>query len=348
MSQERLSTSTKPPRLSSVDVVKGIAIILMVFGHTEQGAMHRQWWDTMPYFVRGIQFGDDFIYSFHMPAFFFISGLFLAHSLQRRGPVGFTLEKVRTILYPYILWGLISDVSMQITAQFRSSVHAFTWHGLVSDLLSGDDGWFLISLFVCQLLALAVIRLPHWFQMALALAGCFFIPNAGVLVLYQPFLYFPFVVAGIWIGGRLMFRVEDLSRSRAWMAFAVLLAIQSAIIALWGPRTRRSMVPLGLSGILMLFVLSRGIRGTAGDRALRWFGEASLAILLLSAFCQGTVREILLRVFHTTAPLPQLLLPILFATIIPALIWHFQDMLHVGWVFHWPFPTRQGSLTKVS
>ena len=39
-----LTLDTAVRRVQIVDIVKGIAILLMVYGHTEQGGMHRQWW----------------------------------------------------------------------------------------------------------------------------------------------------------------------------------------------------------------------------------------------------------------------------------------------------------------
>src|SRR5580692_5056972 len=103
MIKQRQRTDTLEPiksgkRSQIVDIVKGIAIILVAYGHTSQGMMHRGWW-TSP----GAIFSDAFIYSFHMPAFFFIGGLFVMGSITKRGNLRFTVDKLKTILYPYIL-----------------------------------------------------------------------------------------------------------------------------------------------------------------------------------------------------------------------------------------------------
>jgi fucose 4-O-acetylase-like acetyltransferase len=336
MSVEPRMTTEKRGRVNTVDIVKGIAIVLMVFGHTEQGAMHRHWWSAMPRFVKGMAFTESFIYSFHMPAFFFIAGLFLAGSLTRRGPVGFAMEKIKTILYPYVLWGLIESLSDPLTAPFRNGTHPFSWYRVFMDLASGNASWFLITLFECQLLAILIFRLPHWAQMALALAGCYFMPVSPVIVLYRPFLFFPFVVAGMWVGGRRMSLVENLPRKTAWLAFGVLIAVQLAAIAYGGEVNRWTITPLGLTGTVMLIFLSRGLTGTVWDKLFRWLGEGSLAIFLIAPFCQGFGRELVLRLSHSTAPLPQLLVPMVVALSIPALLWHYQDRLHIGWFFHWP------------
>ena len=187
-----------------------------------------------------------------------------------------------------------------------------------------------------MLFALLVIKLPNWARMALALAACFLVPASNITVLYQPFLFFPFMVAGMWVGGTRMSRVENLSRLTACLAFASLFMIQFAIIWFTGETTRWDKFPIGLTGMAMLLLLSSALSGTLFGSVLTWYGEGSLAVFLLSPFIQGASRELTLRLLHTTAPLPQLLLPTLLASTIPALLWHKQQQLHIGWLFHWP------------
>src|SRR5271154_4907855 len=98
MNEAKPTPDTSGVRSNIVDVVKGIAIILVVYGHTAQGMTHRGWWVG-----RGASFSHTFIYSFHMPAFFFVAGLFVSGSIAKRGNKLFTIDKLKTILYPYVL-----------------------------------------------------------------------------------------------------------------------------------------------------------------------------------------------------------------------------------------------------
>src|SRR6266702_6534643 len=107
MKVQTLTSETREPltratRSNIVDIVKGIAIALVVYGHTAQGIIHRRWW-----WGPGAIFSDEFIYSFHMPAFFFVSGLFVMSSLAKRGSQHFAVDKIKTILYPYLLFAII-------------------------------------------------------------------------------------------------------------------------------------------------------------------------------------------------------------------------------------------------
>jgi fucose 4-O-acetylase-like acetyltransferase len=74
-------------RLAWADIGRGIAIFLVVFGHS-----------AIPEIFKAV------IYAFHMHLFFFLSGLFFSpnHSF-----VDFFLKKMRTLMLPYLLYGLL-------------------------------------------------------------------------------------------------------------------------------------------------------------------------------------------------------------------------------------------------
>lgn len=341
------TSASAASRVQVVDIVKGIAILLMVYGHIEQGGMHRHWWDAMPGVMAGTQFADAFIYSFHMASFFFVAGIFLASSINRRGRWQFTLEKCRTILYPYLLWGVINAASDPFTAHLRAVVHPFSWRSAVMGILSGNDSWFLITLFVCQIFALATYRLPPWAQMLIALAACYLIPFSSVTVFHTPFQYFPFVILGTWFGTGSLHRLADISRWQAILGFAVLCAAQLFIIAHTGEVSRWNRFPIGIVGIFMLVLFSQALSRTPLGSIFAWFGEASLSIFLIAPFCQGVAREAVLRLLHTTAPLPQLGITTLLTPILPALLWHYQDKLRIRWFFRWPAPRKPAPALKL-
>ncbi len=89
---------------SKIDITKGIGIILIVFGHNwivlhEKGELFRM------------------IFSFHVPLFFFLSGIFLKASTQFRG---FLLSRADSLLKPYFVvlavlgaLSLLADIATQ-------------------------------------------------------------------------------------------------------------------------------------------------------------------------------------------------------------------------------------------
>jgi fucose 4-O-acetylase-like acetyltransferase len=327
---ETLEPITSGTRSNIVDIVKGIAIILVAYGHTAQGMIHRGWWVTP-----GAFFSDTFIYSFHMPVFFFVAGLFVAGSIAKRGGRRFTVEKLKTILYPYVLIVVLNAALNPLVGRFKSGHEPFQWKIFLLRLLDGDASWFLFVLFVCLMVALLTVQVPHWLRFVVAaLVGM--TPSFGPPLTNQVLREFCFLAAGMRVGTRI-YRLERVRASTAALAFLSLAVLQVAMIYFFGAPTRWTYIELGMTGTAGLFLLSKALDKHSVGTGLAWVGRASLAIFLLSSFAQGATREILLRVFHTNELWLQLLLPTLFATLLPAIVWYQQDRWRVGWLFHWPF-----------
>ncbi len=88
-------------RVAWVDVAKGIGIFLVVEGHVLPGLQSAGLLPTDEQ-SPGLRFLHDWTYAFHMPLFFFLSGLFVLRSAQG-GLARFLDGKLRTVLYPYLL-----------------------------------------------------------------------------------------------------------------------------------------------------------------------------------------------------------------------------------------------------
>jgi len=323
---------TSGVRSNIVDIVKGIAIILVVYGHTAQGMTHRGWW-VGP----GASFSHTFVYSFHMPAFFFVAGLFVAASIAKRGSRRFTIDKLKTILYPYLLLAIISVALEPLIGRFKFETKPFRWNVFLVNLADGQTSWFLFVLFFCLMLALLTVRIPSWLRFLLAaLAGTavpLTIPGVSE-VLHE----FCFVAAGMWVGRRI-YDLEQIRLSTAAAGFVVIAALQVVVVYVFGVSVpgRWIYIEAGLTGVAGLFLLAKLLDNNPVGEGLAWIGRASLAVFLLSAFAQGATREVLLRVFHSREFWLQLLLPTIFATLLPAIVWYRQDRWRIGWLFRWPF-----------
>ena len=75
-------------RQEYMDIFRGFGIILMVMGHVNFGSRF-----------------DFFIHAFHMPMFFVISGFFFPSAMDVTLS-NFVRKKARTLLFPYIVFGL--------------------------------------------------------------------------------------------------------------------------------------------------------------------------------------------------------------------------------------------------
>ncbi len=135
-----------------VDYAKAIGIVLVVYGHVARGLFNAGIPMDVPLYERV----DSIIYSFHMPLFFFLSGIFFLHSLHRRGSLALAANKMDTILYPYILWSLIQGLTEVWLSRYTNGKVPLT------EVLSLWDPraqfWFLYALFLVMLAAILVYR----------------------------------------------------------------------------------------------------------------------------------------------------------------------------------------------
>lgn len=83
-------------RIIWIDTLKGLAILLVIMGHVCQ----------MRFPVSG-KWLANIIYSFHMPLFLFLSGLFARKAVEaadKRQVKSFEKQKTKQLLVPFIIW----------------------------------------------------------------------------------------------------------------------------------------------------------------------------------------------------------------------------------------------------
>lgn len=331
----------RPPdnrRIRVVEAVKGLAIVLVVYGHVAQGVAHRGWWNSPAYI-----FQERFIYSFHMAAFFFVSGLFVSGSIERYGRGQFVIQRLRTVLWPYLFCAL-GDVVNVLFAQ-SDALHTKGWlHGLAIPVLTGEASWFLPTLFLCLMLAVIAQRLPSWLRFVIAAALCVLWPGTGFRIVDSVARYFVFLAAGEWVNRRIE-GVEPLRRSIALGGSIALFAIVALGCMNWGIDARVLVIPLGLVGTAALFLLAAGVRGTWFDSAAVWCGAASLGVFVLHPFFQGATRIVLARITGSHAVLPNVAIPTIVAVIGPGVLWHYRRPLRIEFLFAFPWgePRRKAT-----
>lgn len=139
-----------PSRELWVDYAKAIGILLVVYGHVARGMYSAGLqYDSKVHFAV-----DSVIYSFHMPLFFFLSGLFFLAALQRRGVRGIVLDKAKTLIYPLVVWSLLQGGVEVLLSNYTNNntsigqVLSFLW-------APRAQFWFLHALFFVSVIAAA-------------------------------------------------------------------------------------------------------------------------------------------------------------------------------------------------
>ena len=127
-----------------IDIAKGIGILLVALAHADISIF-------APYAHR-------FIYSFHMPLFFFLSGYFLSTKLSFRETLAkrfHTILKPYFVMIPIIYLGAISFSNMRFVTAFGRIVKFMYASGYYIDWV---QLWFLPSLFVTSLFSYLLYR----------------------------------------------------------------------------------------------------------------------------------------------------------------------------------------------
>lgn len=120
-------------RLQNIDIAKGITICLMVVGHS-----------SLPLWL------SNWIWSFHMPFFFFVSGLLTSWNKEGKD---FFMRKTKTLLLPFVIYSVINLLLYPLYG------NDLWTNFVVNTLLHGWGGyalWFIpvlyFSLLLCKMI----------------------------------------------------------------------------------------------------------------------------------------------------------------------------------------------------
>jgi fucose 4-O-acetylase-like acetyltransferase len=311
-------------QIAWVDLAKGVGILLVVFGHAWRGVAEAGLIQDQALF----QAVDRLIYTFHMPLFFFLSGLFLEPALGRQSWPKFAWARVQRLVWPLILWTWIFFGFKALGG------------GAVNDPLA-DGGfpllplppqlhmWFLWALFLIHLtLAASAGLFARFADRAVFWAGAL---GVGFLLVLTPVQDTPLQP---WIFEALQNAVFVLlgmaaARFRGWPSGGRLMAVTLAaallfcgglFVALQDPPglLRHALLSAGvmLSFVVLLRALARGLGRSALARALEGLGTYSLAIYLAHTIFSAATRIALQRV-GIDGLAPHLVLGVLAGLIFP-------------------------------
>jgi polysaccharide biosynthesis protein PslL len=135
-------------RNSTIDLAKGIGIFLVVLGHN-------------PIVLNESDELFRIIFSFHMPLFFFLSGIFLRETDQLKP---FVLSRASSLLKPYfvilVAMGLLK-LFLAIVQGNAGIYHAYYFLGLVygtGRTIDSEPMWFLPHLFISLVFSLVFLK----------------------------------------------------------------------------------------------------------------------------------------------------------------------------------------------
>lgn len=152
-------------RIEYIDALKGFAIFCVLWGHSLQNLKNGYDFFHNPMF--------EFIYSFHMPLFFMVSGFFFRSSLKLNIK-DFLLKKSMQLLLPCVVWAVIfflMGVSIDIIK--GNGYYFYDWFGILKKiLLNAWNIWFLRELFISYFIVYVSLKLlkKEWLACLLSIS----------------------------------------------------------------------------------------------------------------------------------------------------------------------------------
>lgn len=140
-------------RIDYYDRAKGLLILLVVIRHIMIYATPE--YNIIPYIL-----ASSFINSFHMPAFFVISGMLLDNEQWRtRNWREFVARRIKTLIVPYIFFELCGCLYRSCVLQQYRIVDGI--YRMITLRYNVGADWFLIAMFVAQATYFCYIKHPN-------------------------------------------------------------------------------------------------------------------------------------------------------------------------------------------
>lgn len=220
-------------RLAWIDYTRGIAIILVLYRHIFEG-ISRTGLPTEEYSY--LEHANILFYSFRMPLFFILSGLFVAKSLGKRTMEKLVANKFSILLYPYFVWSVI-QVTLQIAlSRYVNADRGLADYGYI--LLYPrriDQFWYLYALFNVSVLYLFThqkLKLRIWQQLVIGGAMYFLSSYITMRQIDLGFVadilhYYFFFALGDLLSSQVL-KQENFRYFASWKAWGLLLPVFAA------------------------------------------------------------------------------------------------------------------------
>lgn len=245
-------------RIVFLDVLKAIAIFLVVWGHSMQNlTTDKSYWE----YDACIQV----IYSFHMPLFMMISGFF-STSLLKRGLWDVIKKSFIRLIVPSVTWHIGVSVLLFVVVTLASS--HIDWNKLQSIALASFSAfWFLKALFLVQIFSCLFAYLFRKYKSILAISGG--VISIFVLICFLPvainfvcwFSMLPFYLLGLMVR-QYAEKCEEYEQLLMWACLSIFLVL----VCIW-PHVTFDIYsnPIACSWDSLLAFLKRTLVGSAGS-----------------------------------------------------------------------------------
>ncbi len=281
-------------RIEEIDIAKGIAIIMVVLGHSYAA------WNGL----------TQLICSFHMPFFFITSGILYRNQYEMNGGLSFRYkDKAKSLLLPWIIWGgtfqfflsLLRVIGGQsISEQITIFITEFFKLGFGSV-------WFLPALYIASAILLSTVK-NRWFSIFLTvvclIVGLYVQDYGGIdNTILRAILACGFMGVGFWSASIFMSKPTTVKLVIGIMVFAVIVC-QNGFASMYAREfdNPTGFLMTGILGTYILLKLCKCFRNYEDCDSiilsyLKMCGRKSMIILCLHCFLIEAIRLIDYKLF---------------------------------------------------
>ena len=330
-------------RLQWVDYLRGIAIILIVYSHVLFGLRKKS--DAigpMPEILTQI---NMIFFSFRMPLFFILSGVFISRSLAKKSVKELVGVKFEKLLYPYLIWAFI-QVSLQIifspVTNANRSLIDYTY--IFYQTRSLDQFWYLPALFnttIIYLLIKTKLKVNTGVQMTIGLVLYFISPYFQAVSMISDWMAFYFFFALGDAFSTIFFQERSQKFFKSWISLLLIIPIfiltqryslnhglNNIAIADKPDHFRHIMDQLdflfnALIGCLAMFIVAFYLQKLNILRFLRVLGYHSLYIYVMHVIITAAVRLSMIHALGITNPVVLLFCSVFVGITVPIIFYNY-------------------------
>jgi fucose 4-O-acetylase-like acetyltransferase len=359
-------------RIDWIDYLRGIAIILVVYHHVRVGIERSA--ITVPSFLVQI---NMIFYSFRMPLFFILSGIFIQKLLNKHQFSEIVGKKFNLLIYPYIIWAFM-QVSLQIVmGEFTNAnrgLQDYTY--IFYHPRNLDQFWYLPALFNASMVFLLLkekLKLKPALHFVVALVFYFASPFCEQVSMLSDWMeFYIFFVMGH-LASKLFFDPASqrlLSQPRTFLLLLpvfVLVQLYYLTFNIGEKTLGQGIDPnywdylgrslnqaqfffIALIGCTTMTAAAFCLQRWGKLRFLRVIGAHSLYIYVMHVMVIGFIRLMGIHVLGISNPLALLLMGIFFGVLAPVVVYNLAIREGFAWFLFYstrPMRKKQSSAAEV-
>ncbi len=326
-------------RIDWIDYAKGIGIFLVVLGHTLRGLLDSPGLG----YSNELQAIDTWIYAFHMPLFFFLSGL-LAKRSNGKSIKHFLAEKLGAILYPYAVWSLFIGDLRVLVGQNKVSLSNFMldfWKIVYQPI---DIFWFLYALFLISTIYFFLSKLKLSPKLILIGSAILYIIHTTFpeLSSWEPLakieIYSIYFTLGTIVSAHLLHpdRDEDSQDALFFVSALIGFTVIASAISLHGLTSKEPNPLFGFMGVISCILLSKPLCKFQWSHFIKDWGNLSLQIYVAHTAAASMLRITLQKIFRVDNLLVHAVLEVMAGIYLPILLYWFAEKIRFQYLFTLP------------